>query len=413
MIQILCEPGEEAVGSEIAEALRSAWDLAQAPEVLGAGAAWAGPAEWDDVLVVVYRTGALPPGAVNYIKAFAEAHRVSDPQTGEERMAGAFVPIALDAANRKPPEPISGIKALVYHRSDAGSKQSLVRDVGVYVGLELRPREQKVFVSYRAADGTALANGLYARLKEAGYPAWLDDADGNLATGSDVQRVIHERLREAALVVLLDTPQARESKWLFTEVRLAIAELVPVLPVVVGATALEVANSRFAALKSLQRRVSILRGSADLTPLTDAEWQTVGGEVEDLLLEAFQRRMKTVSRARKIFGEHSYDWKAVNEQKRMYRSQKPDPMLPASVLSHCSVHDVDYDPVLKTYQAFIDQYPQAGRVNHKVLIYDRNDVLTPAEIEDIRHRCPELSFILAHHNELGVLLGSNFTRLRP
>src|SRR5271163_1964336 len=101
MILIMAEQGTEPVAEQIAGALLREYNLPYAPEVVAASAVWARSVEWDDLLLVVYRSHTLPESAVQYIQDYRSTHK-----TG-----GAILPVGANPAFSTPPDPISGIKA--------------------------------------------------------------------------------------------------------------------------------------------------------------------------------------------------------------------------------------------------------------------------------------------------------------
>ncbi len=399
MILILASAGAEAVARAIAGALSQEYNLPSAPEVVAAAAAWNRSAEWDDLLLVIYNSASLHDSTAQYIQAFCAAH-----STG-----GTVIPVGANPAFRVPPNPLSPIKAAQY---DGGpeSTAAIVKAVGVFLGLALRPGSQKIFVSYRASDGKPVANSLYQRLKDAGFDAWLDEAEENLVIGDAVQDKIRSSLEAAAMVLLVDTPDAPDSAWVKIEVDLANGQLVPVLPVVAGGEPL----SRFIQLQGLRRWVLVKQSGLDDKALSNAEWECVCGQIDELLLSTFRRRLKILSRTRAAFEANGYTWQPVDERLRMYRADKTTAWLTKVItMSHCLVQDITYKPALQAYWTYLkDVYPDRALLNQRLCIYDRDKVLSPAEMETLSENIPQMNAILAHYNELELLLASNFSVLR-
>jgi hypothetical protein len=398
MILIMAEQGTESVAEQIAGALSQEYNLPYAPEVVAVGAVWARSVEWDDLLLVVYRSHTLPESAVRYIQDYRSTHK-----TG-----GAILPVGATPAFSTPPDPISGIKA-AKHDGSPELTGRIVKSAGVFLGLALRPGSQQIFVSYRASDGTPLAQAIHGHLKSAGFDPWLDEAGENLVIGDLVQDKIRRNIESAAMVLLIDTPDAPDSKWVSIEIDLAIGQLVPVLPVVAGGERI----SRFVALQGLRRQASVKQNGFNATPLSDAEWQGVQDEVEELLLSSFRRRLRILSRAQATFEANGYSWQAVDERLRMYRADKKTALLAkAIILSHCLVHDITYPPALKAYWEYLKAYPDVAKLNQKLCIYDRDKVLSEPEIQALSNNIPDMNVILAHYNELELLVASNFAALR-
>jgi TIR domain len=390
VILILTQDGTETAAQAISAALTQQYSLPVAPEIVGTNTVWLRAVEWDDLLVVVYNSATLPASASQYIQAFQAAHRIG----------GGIVPVGANPAFRIPPDPISDLKAAHYD----GSPQVLakiVQSAGVFLGLSLRPGSQKIFVSYRASDGKLLAESVYDRLKEAGFEAWLDEAGENLTLGTDVQDTIRKNLEEAAMLLLIDTPDAPDSRWVKIEVDLANAQLIPVLPAVAGGERI----TRFIQLQGLRRWALVKQSGLDHTPLSDGEWDGVRAEIDQLLLSTLHRRLRILSRARKAFEDQGYGWQAVDDRLRMYRSEKSINALRKVVaLSHCLVQDITFLPALRAWWNYLTEYQGLPTVSQRLCIYDREKLLSEAEIETIAQSLPEINAILAHYTELDVLV---------
>jgi hypothetical protein len=401
MIRILGELGVEGIAKEIAADLHSAHELMQPPQLLPAGAVWDGTSEWDDVLIVIYKSD-VPQTAKDYIRAFRDAHAVTDPQTNTRRPSGFVMPIALDPTAAKPPEPISGIKALVYDDSARGKKGRLADWVGVFLGLALRPRDQRIFISYRIVDGSEIAKDLYKRLEDAGCQPWLDEANDNLQPGSDVQDVITKNLKQASMVLVVDTPEAPRSRWIKVEIDAANSEMIPVLPVVVG----ERDRSRFVSLAYAQRQVLVKPGGIDRQPLSDGEWDGVLNKISGFLRLAYQRRQRTTFNTQQIFLKKGFDWVQQDPTKLIFRSwrQKQGMKPEVAVLSHCCIHDATDISALRAYRDYLEAYHDIARINWRLCVYDQDETLSEVEQEAIQDVFPDAPFILAHHSELPVLL---------
>ena len=153
-------------------------------------------------------------------------------------------------------------------------------------------------------------------------------------------------------------------------------------------------------------------GGVDSQPLSDEDWGNISRRIEDFLLEIYRRRLRTTTRAEEVFRKSGYDWTVYDAEKRVFLSNRANPRLPVSVLSHCSVHDVTWIPALKSYEQYLGAYPGIAKINQKVCIYDRDGPLSDAEIETIYENLNSTPFILAHRDELPLLLSTNFSSLR-
>jgi hypothetical protein len=398
MILLLAEAGTEPIGQAIVGALTKEYSLPCWPEVIPAGSVWERNVEWDDLLFVVYRSDTLTDSSLQYIKAYRDAHA----------SGGAIIPVSVDAAVKTPPEPIAGIRAAEYDGTPE-AMADIVKVAGIFLGLGLRPGSQRIFVAYRATDGKEIAEDLHARLSTAGFHPWLDVADDSAGAGDDIQDRIRRHVQEAGLILVVDTPDAPDSKWLALEVEIATAQLIPILPVVAGGER----SPRLVLLQSLRRCAVVKREGADRRPLGAEDWGIVSREVEELFLTVYRRRLRILTRAREIFKGAGFMWATIDEPRRMYMAERRNLAMPGTVvLSHCSVHDVTYLPMLRAYAQYVEELPEVASINYKMCVYDRDKVLSEAEYEAIDKSLNGIHFILAHYNELGILIRSNFTQLR-
>ena len=120
----------------------------------------------------------------------------------------------------------------------------------------------QIFISYRTADGSAIAVQLYDHLSSLGYLPWRDEArefDGEpqILPGSPVQQAIDDALSKANLVMLIDTPSAPHSPWIKHEVDTANSLLLPILPICFRDANDPKKGPRFRSLLDLQRWVEL------------------------------------------------------------------------------------------------------------------------------------------------------------
>jgi hypothetical protein len=161
MIRILCQPGVEEVGRNVGETLQNNYGLNPRTQLLPEDAVFHDSNEWDDLLIVVYRSDKLPEAGRKYIQAYRDAHLLIDARTRAQRPGGVIVPVATDPRAAKPPDPISGIKAQVEDDTAWGPEDRLIRWVDIFLGMLLRRGEYLSVFSCRATDGRPVAEDLY------------------------------------------------------------------------------------------------------------------------------------------------------------------------------------------------------------------------------------------------------------
>ena len=166
---------------------------------------WPSDTAWDDLLVVPYGTD-FPETGDRFITEFLE----------QRPHSAMLLPVSLDPASRKPPRAAAALKALEYNEEARGADGRLTNRVGAMLGLRVQGRHSKIFISYRAVDGTAIAQQIYTHLESLGHHPFLDEAreiDGEtkILPGTPVQDQIDEALGAANLLLLVDTPAAPAS----------------------------------------------------------------------------------------------------------------------------------------------------------------------------------------------------------
>ncbi|HEU4683775.1 MAG TPA: hypothetical protein VFS39_04665, partial [Nitrospira sp.] len=186
MVVILYQDGCQDITQKIAEHLMTAFADHIVVECISAdsAAAWPSDVSWDDLLIVIYDKKDFPLSGNTFISQYMQSRGGT----------ALLLPVAVDVTFPKPPEAAAAIKALPYDSEKPGR---LVNRVGGMLGLRLQGRDSKIFISYRASDGTAVAKQLYDHLVALGHRPFLDEAkelDGETAIlpGSAVQKQIDD-----------------------------------------------------------------------------------------------------------------------------------------------------------------------------------------------------------------------------
>lgn len=118
------------------------------------------------------------------------------------------------------------VKAVGFDPPDA-----LIEALRHHLGERDMTSDVAVFISYSWSDGKTLADGLRDGLVAREIPAFQDARD--LPPGVEVQRAIAREIGKRRVLLVVDTPQARHSRWVKEEIVQARVNRVPV--VVVGA----------------------------------------------------------------------------------------------------------------------------------------------------------------------------------
>ncbi|WP_293007946.1 toll/interleukin-1 receptor domain-containing protein [Nitrosomonas sp.] len=403
MIVILYQNNCEQIAKESESKLRTAFvdhvKIVLIPAILATS--WPVEVSWDDLLVVLYEGNDFPAAGNLFIGEYIH----------QRQGAAMLLPVAVDPSFSKPPEGAAAIKSLPYGLDARGTNDKLVNRVGGMLGLRLQGRDSKIFISYRATDGLAIAKQLYNHLKELGHQPWLDeakelDAETKILPGTPVQDEIDKALSHANLVLLLDTPSANSSTWIKHEVDTADAMLLPILPICFREAGDSKIGPRFQSLLALQRWVSIQMPTAVASPpLEDSQLDNIVHEVETYLCEIFRRKCRVPFIVRDQFVSNGFGWEELDKRRLMFKSTKTGKRLLTKVLSHCSIFDQVYAPSITLFRKFLNQ---AGHSNYSLFIYD-GDLLSNVQLNELVTQ--DDSVIILHHQELKALMGSNFTVL--
>ena len=406
MIVIYYEPQHLDAAHRIQEALKDTYQDQLHVElvVMASGNTWPGEPSWDDLMIVPF--GQEP--------CFDLAHELLRSKLGTGPQSCPILPVALSDTRLAPPEPIGHLKALLLSTSE--SEERLTRRVGALLGLRLRSRDQSIFISYRSIDGTVPAEQIEKFLTENGYRVWRDEArdafDGetSIEAAKDVQSVIEQKLGEADLLLILDTPQAPSSRWIKLEIDLANGRLIPVLPLLFFTPEERRRRKpcRFRSLASLQRGC-VLRAEADggVPLLTKDELTQVLEEIEIYLTDIFRRKLRVPFLVQKEFLSKSFEWS--KRDRFIYEAlRQQGGALRTRVFSHCSYFEGIYNPSLL---ALIEHFDiTKPRANYALYVYD-GQILSPLEIEEIRSEvalADSTDVIILHNQEIAGMLKNNF-----
>jgi hypothetical protein len=406
MVVILYQDATTSTAKKIAADLLAAFSRHVQIDLIAAEAcsSWPADVSWDDLLIVVYGGKGFPDTGNTFIARHLE----------QRAHSAMLLPVAIDPASRRPPAAAAAIKALEYSLAAEGPSGRLANRVGGMLGLRVQGRDSKIFISYRATDGTAIAKQLYNHLVTLGHSPFLDEAkelDGEtkILPGSPVQWQIEEALGGANLLLLIDTPDAPDSPWIKHEVDTADSLLLPILPICFRNAGDKLKGPRFRSLLALQRWVALQNLSpAAAPPLDEAQLDQIIKEAEEYLCEIFKRKCRVPFLVEKEFMSHGFAWKILDERLLMFESSKGQgSRLQLKVLTHCSVFDPIYTPAMKRFDQFLKA---TERSNFSLFIYDGEELLPESQLDEIV-REQDGSVIVLHHQELAAFIDSNFTVL--
>lgn len=110
------------------------------------------------------------------------------------------------------PEALHPINRLEWKDSHSSAKVTgwLLRLVG------LTEKQRRVFVSYRRSDALHMGEQVWEELSKAGFDVFLDRF--GIDPAENFQERLTERLADKAFMLLIESPEARNSKWVMYEV---------------------------------------------------------------------------------------------------------------------------------------------------------------------------------------------------
>lgn len=136
-----------------------------------------------------------------------------------------FVAPQADDVTELMPTELSAINA--YSLNLGGNVSSLVNII--LERFYVISKTKKVFISYRRKDITTFAHQLYEALIKARYQVFLDTY--SIDPGVHFQEALHQELEDSDIVVILNTPNIYESKYVREECAHASSEGIPILTI--------------------------------------------------------------------------------------------------------------------------------------------------------------------------------------
>jgi hypothetical protein len=97
----------------------------------------------------------------------------------------------------------------------------------VFEGFRLLRRERRLFISYKRDDSQAVADQLYDALDARGFDVFIDTR--KVPPGVDFQAELWHRMADSDVVILIDTPGFRASRWTVAELTQANATNIQIL----------------------------------------------------------------------------------------------------------------------------------------------------------------------------------------
>lgn len=210
----------------------------------------------------------------------------------EAMRAGRVVIPAVDTLENysaQVPAPLRGINGFALGGPDPHGRLArlLLEDLGI------EDQERRVFISHKRDDGLGAAEQLHNRLGQCGFSPFIDRFA--IREGNDVQRYIADALEDHAFLLLLETPLAHTSEWVYDEVEYALSHTMGTLIIQWPNNPTPVPGSQGLARISLAEE-DLTTDEHDYQVLTEATLNQVVAEVEAAHARGLVRRRKNLVR---------------------------------------------------------------------------------------------------------------------
>lgn len=236
-----------------------------------------GPDALPDIPSVVLFFGSTDAKADAQCRAAAE---------GALTVGRVVIPVVTEEADfgNEIPDPLRPFNAHFWSPQGA---DGLARVVLEELGIE--DRQRRVFISHRRTDGLLMAEQLHDELSHCRFKPFVDRFA--IAPGEDVQTTIADALEGFAFLLLLESPDASDSEWVFYEVQYALSHYMG-LCIVTFPGAPEVPATQ--GLPRVQLVHSDLVADRDFMVLIPEALQRVVSEVEKSHAQGLVRRRQNI-----------------------------------------------------------------------------------------------------------------------
>jgi hypothetical protein len=221
-----------------------------------------------------------------YRGALNSAHPILEDLLQDSTVVIPLVDTIKEVAQFIPP-----ILAHINCLESSASKPNIERIASlIFENFRLLRSERRLFISYRRLESQGVAIELYELLDSLGFDVFLDTR--GVPPAADFQSVLWHRLADSDVVVLLDTPDFRASRWTVQELARANATSIQILHLLWPGVAADLysAFSEFRELRPEDFKDGIVTGPDARLQSTVAA--TIGPAVESLRARAMAARYR-------------------------------------------------------------------------------------------------------------------------
>ncbi len=201
------------------------------------------------------------------------------------------IPIVDNLGQFKSQIPAEASKFNGFEWSGKNPAKELAHIVLGQLGIE--ERDRRIFISHRRLDGLAAAEQLHDELTHHAFKPFIDRF--SIQPGEAVQEEIADVLEDFAFLLLLETPDAHNSNWVYDEVDYALAHVLGVLIIQWPGKPKQIPGS--AGLpRHILKPSDIVKNGHGYDILTPSAIKTIIDEIEDAQACAIVRRRKLLLR---------------------------------------------------------------------------------------------------------------------
>lgn len=207
-------------------------------------------------------------------------------------MGIAVYPVVADlgAFAETVPDELQAINGVEWAGEDPARRiaRLLLEEIGI------EDKQRRVFISHKREDGLGAAEQLHDRLTHVGFRPFIDRFA--IRTGQDVQEYIADALEDHAFLLLLETPLAHTSDWVYDEVDYALSHAMGILIVQWPDEPPPVPASDRLPRLALSRE-DLTRDDHEYDRLTETALDRLIGEIEGAHAYGIVRRRRALTRS--------------------------------------------------------------------------------------------------------------------
>lgn len=238
-------------------------------------------------------SGGAPAVAVYLGSPVAASDTAAEALVAEALASGCpVIPVVDDLASygSAVPASLSGINGFEWQGTHSADALALL----LLEELGIEDKQRRVFISHKRDDGLGAAEQLHDRLTHHGFVPFIDRFA--IRSAARVQEAIADALEDHAFLLLLETPLAHTSDWVFDEVDYALSHTMGTLILQWPGDPNPVPGSKGLG-RSLLAPSDLMTDAHGYDILTDAALDRIVAEVEMAHAQGLVRRRRMLVRS--------------------------------------------------------------------------------------------------------------------